>query len=261
MKKIIFSFLFIFLNYLNAQDTKIYTFDKKYKILEGIKLAVLYEEALAKAFEQSLINELSTKPSIVDLDYEYLEQYIHNNPPLKIDTENAKFTGLRMTALEISLTDDFKNSEFLDTYINSMFRERTFVVKNDNFQSGYIVNFKLKDKFAKHVFLILQTNGLNSIAECQVDPLNPTGTTSSIICKKNDHIYFYLNISKVGTEFVTSYLMYYHKNNFEKGPIIITDNKDSYLEENFKVFPVGTIFYDSKGVKYIKTINSIQEVK
>lgn len=261
MKKIIFSFLFIFLNYLNAQDTKIYTLDEKYKILGDIKLAVLYEEALAKAFEQSLINELSTNPLIEGLDSEYLWQYIFNNPPLEIDEENTKFTGLRMTALEISLTDDFKNSEFLDTYINSVFRERTFVVKNDNVQSGYIVHFKIKDKFAKHIFLILQTNRLNSIAECLVDPLNPTGTTSSEICKKNDHIYVNLKISKVGTEFVTSYSMYYHKNNFEKGPIMITDNKDSYLEKNSKVFPVGTVFYDPKGVKYIKTINSIQEVK
>jgi predicted GNAT family N-acyltransferase len=56
--------------------------------------------------------------------------------------------------------------------------------------------------------------------------------------------------------------MYFYKENFKKGPIIITSDRTlQTTNAEFDFIPKGAVLYDEDGIKYVKTSTGIEEIQ
>ena len=242
MKKIVIIF-FIFVNISFSLDLD--NFEERQKALQDVKTIILYEESIAKAYEEYIL----TNYAIADLTQ--IKSLIGD-----ITTTISGITttlNLDGTLMKVSygLNNDLKADNYIKTlYESNTYRKRTYIRNNE-------VNFILEDEFAKHLYDLIKQNG-GEIQTC------PTAEfTTAMNCKENNHIYIQLTKKLEGSEVVpNTYLMAYHMDNFKNGPIIITNDTSKHITESaFDSIPKGALLYDVDGVKYVKTLDGIEILK
>lgn len=253
--KYIFFLLFI-LNPLFSYDEK-NSFSNTQKYFELLRDVVLKEEAIAKAYEEYLINEKAI-PLLNDLiseDYLGIDFKINFSSPLNDFFENIILDS-NLYRLNYRLKDTISIKEetkdfyqgLLSLYEGFSIRSKSFININENNEKEII--FILENSIAKNFYELIRTQNNNPILECS----NPN---SKKYCTKENHIYLYNNETKNSDEL----LMYYDLDKYYTGPIIINDNVALYTKEEFLNLPLGVILYNFKGKKFIKSTNAIEEVR
>lgn len=237
MRKIL---LFISLLLVNISFAN--TFDTQQERLIKLKDLINEEEYIARAFEKYILEEKDI-PSLSDLktdDYlgtSYTSTYL-------LDSDSKTFS---ITANENSMKNRIRlsvlnnESELVHIYEDNAYRTRTYV-KGDKV---YII---FKDDLAKHLYYLLKVN-TTTISDCP-----SSGAPSTKLCKENDHLYVY-NDSR------TDLLMFFKFEKFKEGPIIINDDIAFHSNKAYRFIPTGTLIYDFKGNKYIKTTDNMVRVQ
>lgn len=253
MKKIAILF-FITFNFLFAYDLN--NFEDRQMILQDVKTLILYEESIAKAYEEYILENYSI-PSYQNITSLIGALTLKNTINTTISLDSS------FTKVSYNLNNEIKADEGIKAlYESDTFRKRTYYEKN----SGKIY-FLLEDEFAKHLYdLIKQNNGV--ILNCPTTEGNVTKQN----CKLNKHIYIGVtNIKKYtvknsqGNDEVIyepdNYLITYHIDKFKTGPIVITTDSSKYSLNTFDFISKGALIYDTNGLKYVKTINGIEVLK
>lgn len=235
MKKIVIIF-FIFVNISFSLDLD--NFEERQKALQDVKTIILYEESIAKAYEEYILTNYA----------------IPNLTQIKSLIGDITTTfNLDGTLMKVSygLNNDLKADDLIKAlYESNTYRKRTYI-RNDE------VNFILEDEFAKHLYDLIKQNG-GAIQDC------PTIVfTTAVNCKENNHIFIQLTKKLDGLEVVPdTYLIAYHIDKFKTGPIIITNDTSKHITQSaFDSIPKGALLYDTDGVKYVKTIDGIEVLK
>ncbi|QKF65736.1 hypothetical protein AVENP_0156 [Arcobacter venerupis] len=245
MKKILIIF-FIFFSFSFSLELNLNNFEDRQAALRDVKTLILYEESIAKAYEEYILTNYSI-PTLTQIT-SLIENISLINPI------NSTFT-LDGTLMKISygLIDEIKaDSSIKALYESNTYRKRTFF-RNDK------ISFILEDEFAKHLYDLIKQSG--EIINC---PTN-SGTITKVNCKQSNHIYIGVtNIKKdtrVNTYEPDVYLMVYSIDKFKTGPIVITADSTEYTQSEFDSIPKGALLYDVVGVKYVKTIDGIKALK
>lgn len=251
MKKVLFLILLIvnicFSEEINEVSIDLKKYEDKQNTLIDVRNIITYEESIATAYEyyilekydiptlsdiQSIIGTLNIKNSNISLDY-------------KLDSS--------ITKISYGLKKGFQENENIKLFYESpSYRNRTYY-RNDE------IYFMLKNPFAKHLYYLIRKYG--KIEECQ----NAEFIEKNCIEKK--HIYIQFSKKKEKDEagkdiFVSDgYLMTYHLDRFQTGPIVITNNTAKYSSSHFESIPRGAILYDTDGKKYIKTPSGIKSIQ
>lgn len=233
-------FLFISISYtfLFAE-----TFQERQNTLQDIKNIVQYEESVARTYEEYILNyyKLSTIAQINTILGGNIRDFVSSDNKDKI---NLTTLTSGIPKISHALGDDLKN----DLSIKSLYESNTF--RKKTYVRDGAVYFILENTFAKHLFdlIYLNNNANKEIKLCD-------STNGDKACIYNDHIY--IDATYTLTE-ITGYLMCYHIDKFETGPIIISTITANDI---FKSIPKGVLIYDSTGKKYIKTILGIEVIK
>lgn len=220
-------------------------FEDRQIMIAEMKGIVLKEEETAKAYEEYILENYDI-PTLLELEG---ASYLGSSFLSGIDTTyfvKLAFDGI--SKLTYSLKEEVKN----DNYLKSLYESNTF--RKNSFYSGGKINFIVKDDFAKYIIYLVQnqTAGIDGIIDCS---LNLLGVSLSKYCKDGDNIYIYddLQVNK---------LMYFYKENFKKGPIIITSDRTlQTTNAEFDFIPKGAVLYDEDGIKYVKTSTGIEEIQ
>ena len=242
MKNIFFIFVF-FSNISFSLDLN--NFDERQKVLKSVKTIILYEESIAKAYEEYIL----TKYSIPTLTQ--VKNLIGN-----LNTQVSGITNTLTLNKDITKISYALNSELLadnnikTLYESNTFRKRTYVRNNE-------VYFILEDVFAKHLYDLIK------ISKEVISTCPNTDFSVPINCIENNHIYIQLTKKFDGVTLVLdSYLMAYHIDKFKTGPIIITNDTSKHITESvFDSIPKGALLYDTNGIKYTKTLSGIEPLK
>lgn len=254
MKKLLLLFL-VLVTYSCSLDLN--NFKDRQAVLQDVKKLILYEELVARAYEDLLIKNLDLPTTsdievITDNATTGIKTLIKNSiyGALSVDSSATKFSyNLKTGDLVGSKEEITKIKNF---YEDNSFRKNTYI-QGDN------VYFILKDDFSKHIFdLISQGKTIKK------------GCEPGISCIQNDktklffnHIYIDVDADADFQDDVPEkYLMAYHIDNFKTGPIIITTSRTKQTSEKiFQSIPKGALMYDFDGVKYVKTSDSIEILK
>lgn len=235
-----FLFLILGFNFLQSE-----TFQERQNILLDIKNIVQYEESLSRAYEQYIIDNYKLPSSISNITT--LIGGNITNFVLNIDSQvNTTVLTSGLPKINYALGNSLiTDSSFTSLYESDIFRKMTYVRNN-------AVYFILDDIFAKHIFDLIKLNSGNEIKTC-------ISTNTDKVCIKDSQIY----ISPIYTSGeITGYIMSYRIDKFKTGPIIVTNDKSKYISEDvFTSIPRGALIYDIKGVKYVKTLTSIEALK
>ena len=245
-----FLILIIFLiNIAFCAELDLNNFEQRQKILQDIRTIVQYEESIARAYEEYILNNYDI-PDDMTLLYtdiylgaksDFLKLFSTNNISLYINDFTIDKTKISY-ALKETLLGDF---EIKKLYESNTFRKRTYLKNGE-------INFVLEDSFAKHLYDLIVENNSKLINPC-------TSIYPNKNCILNNHIY--IKPTYAGGVLDKS-LMYYHIDKFKTGPIIITDDTSKYsTESEFSSISKGAILYDINGVKYVKTISAIELLK
>lgn len=241
MKKILF-ILFLLINSSFALDLT--NFEDRQSALQDVKTIILYEESIAKAYEEYVLTNYKL-PTLAEIKTLIGNLTLVNNVGSNITLSNT------LTKISYGLNSDLKaDSSIKALYESNTYRKRTYV-RNDE------VNFFLEDEFAKHLYDLIKQNG-SAIQDCPT-----TAFTTAVNCKENNHIYIKLTKKLDGLEVVpNTYLIAYHIDNFKNGPIIISNDTSKHITESaFDSIPKGALLYDTDGVKYVKTLDGIEILK
>lgn len=221
-------------------------FQNRQKILLDIKQIVQKEEEIARSLEKYLLTNYSL-PLNINLLYttDYLGLSVDFISLISNFNDNFNAFSIVDNSISYALKDIVKNDISLKTlYESDTFRKRTYY-RNSKI---YMV---FEDDYAKHLYDLIKRNGSG------IDSCTPLNLENS--CVYNNHIYVKPTYT---TGKITDFLISYHIDRFNTGPIVITSNTALHLTESeFKSIPRGIILYDTKGVKYIKTTDSIEVLK
>ena len=242
MKNLFLIFLF-FSNISFSLDLN--NFDERQEVLQSVKTIILYEESIAKAYEDYILTKYSipTLTQVKDLIGILNTQVSGITNTLTLNNDVTKISY----ALNSELLTD---SNIKALYESNTFRKRTYVRNNE-------VYFILEDAFAKHLYNLIKMNK-DAISTCP-----NTNFSTPINCIENNHIYIQLTKKFDGLNLVLdSYLMSYHIDKFKTGPIIITNDTSKHITESvFDSIPKGALLYDTNGIKYTKTLSGIEPLK
>lgn len=258
MKKIfLLTFITIFYNLFADENS----FTKKQEILDDIRKIIFIEESIAKNYEHYILTNYKRPSKVGDLSNINLNQNytgIKNSGLLK-HTTNSTLGNNRSIEYGIKFGDGVvdTNNEFKNFYESNNYRTNSYV-------SGDRVYFIFESDLSKHLFDIVSNRG--EIKACPTT----VGQLIAVTCIQNNHIYVdATNI--IETVISTSdnlkstspseYLFAYYIENFHRGPIIITENRTRHNDLLFNSFAIGTLMYDTSGIKYIKTPISLEILK
>lgn len=232
--------ILIFFNFLQSED-----FEARQKTLQDIKNIVQYEESLARAYEQYIIDNYKLPSSISNITT--LIGGDVTTFVLSIDSQvNATVLASGLPKINYALNSNLiTDLSIKSLYESDTFRKKTYLRNN-------AVYFSLDDSLAKHIFDLIKLNSGNEIKTC-------ASTNGDKVCIKESHIY----VSPTYTSGeITGYIMCYRIDKFKTGPIIVTNDSSKYISEDvFDSIPRGALIYDIKGVKYVKTLTSIEALK
>lgn len=241
MKKVLFIFS-IFVSFLYSLDLS--DFDVRQKVLMQVKEVVLKEEQMAKAYENYILEKYALPSNSSDLETSDFLGTSFLNIFSNSDYSDIfnKISISSISTLSYALKSELQN----DSFIKNMYESNSF--RKNTFYSSSKISFIIKDDFAKHLLYLLskQTSGI------------PDCTTNKKYCKTGNTIFIYDGDNHT----TANKLMYYHKDKFKTGPIIITKDKSlQTTNEEFDFIPRGALLYDEDGKKYVKTLTSIEEVR
>lgn len=237
--KILFLFCLISFTRLFAANSDL--FIERQNNLDAIKQIIQEEEMVARAYEKYIINERKL-PTIASL-----------LSPLYLSTSFSLTSLVGGTSFSISSTKATMTSRLLNTALNTdanfkLLYEGNLYRKNTYFTDSSIISIKLTDSFARHLYYLMRNSGATSILPCTV--------LLTKYCTENNHIFIYDNTDR------TNLLMYYHIDRFKTGPIIVTSNTSLHItSDEYNAIPKGALLYDTDGIKYIKTANSIEKLR
>lgn len=239
MIKILLS-IYLILSVLNAADSDFIT---KQKLFLKVKTIIQEEESIARAYESFIINEKKLPTTFNELK---TDDYLGTSFSLtSFDTSTASiddFSFVKKINNRLKNTTLENDASIKKLYESDLFRKKTYYYDNDT------IGIKLEDEFANHLYFLSSTGGFNLI-ECEKLPKKK-------YCTKGDDIYIYEEDAQ------TNLLMYYSIKKFNTGPIIITKDTSLHITSNeFNFIPRSALLYDTEGIKYIKTRNSIEVVK
>ncbi|MDD2886279.1 MAG: hypothetical protein PHY66_00645 [Aliarcobacter sp.] len=239
--KIVVVLFFILINISFSFDLN--NFDDRQKVLLDVKSIVLYEESIAKAYEEYILTNYAI-PNLTQI-----KSLIGDVTTTVTGVTSTLTLDSSLTIISYGISDDVKaDSSIKALYESNTFRKRTY------FRNGKI-NFLLEDEFAKHLYDLIKQNG--AIINCP----NSVFTTP-INCKENNHIYIQLTKKLEGIDYVPdTYLIVYHIDKFKTGPIVITNVIADHTKSEFDSIPKGALLYDIDGIKYVKTLNGIKVLK
>jgi hypothetical protein len=252
MKQILLLF-FVFINFSFSLDLNLNNFKDRQAVLLDTKILILYEESIAKAYEEYILTNYSI-PTLTEITT------LIGNISLSNAINSTLILDENLMNISFGLIDEIKaDSSIKNLYESSTYRKRTYF-RNDK------INFILKDEFAKHLYDLIKQGG--TIGDC---PSND-GPIPKVNCKKNNHIYIGVThikkdtrVDANGIDIITYppdvYLMVYSIDKFKTGPIVITEDSTKYTQSEFDSIPKGALLYDVLGVKYVKTIDGIKALK
>jgi len=227
-------------------------FDTRQDTIQKIKEVVQSEESIARAYEQYILDNFN--PPSSGFTSLKTASYLGTSFPTNIDSIyfNNFIVGTPVSdpgigKISYALKDELKADNYLKAlYEGSTFRKRTYY-QND------AIHILIEDVFAKHLYDLYGRMNLNSTA---IDLIGICSISNGIYCIENDHVYIYDDNSH------TNLLMYYYKDKFKTGPIIITNDTDLHsTNDEFNSIPKGALLYDTDGTKYVKTSTSIEVLK
>lgn len=231
----LFLFILITYSFLFAE-----TFQERQNTLQDIKNIVQYEESVSRTYEEYILNyyKLPTIAQINTILGGDIRNFVSSDNKDKVNLTTLT-SGL--PKISYAVGDDL--ADFKSLYESNTFRKKTYVREGAVF-------FILENTFAKHLFdlIYLNNNTNKEIKQCAT-------TNSDKACINNDHIY--IDATYTASD-ITGYLMCYHIDKFETGPIIVSTTTGDNI---FKSIPKGVLIYDTSGKKYIKTTTAIMELK
>lgn len=239
--KIVVVLFFILINISFSFDLN--NFDDRQKVLLDVKSIVLYEESIAKAYEEYILTNYAI-PNLTQI-----KSLIGDVTTTVTGVTSTLTLDSSLTIISYGISDALKvDSSIKALYESNTFRKRTY------FRNGKI-NFLLEDEFAKHLYDLIKQKG-------SIDNCPNSAFTTPINCKENNHIYIQVTKKLDGTDYVPdTYLMVYHIDKFKTGPIVITNVITDYTKSEFDSIPKGALLYDTDGIKYVKTLNGIKVLK
>lgn len=246
MKLFLFLIVFCF-TYLSADNST--EFNKKQELLISLKQVIQEEESIAKAYEYFLTNELKRPSSISALlTNDYLGTTFSStfSEPMNTNYENYVLDN-DSYSLNYRLKDNLiKDTDIKSLYESNIYRKKTFYYK---YKEKNKIYFILEDNFAKNIYTLIDKSDTKTLINCGDAP-------KSKYCIKDDHML----IHEANDQ--SKLLYYYHIDNFETGPIIIINDASLYVtNDEFNSIPTGAALYNTDGVKYIKTSDSIEILK
>lgn len=235
-----FSFLVLLYSSLFSVDYDLTNFDDRQSAIKEIKKVIIKEEQIVNAYEEYILENYSV-PTIANL---LTNSFLGTSFLSNLDLTNFNTITIDtsiLSRLSYSLKSTLSDDPFLkNLYDGNTFRKNTFYADNK-------INMIVQDDFAKHLLYLISKQP-TGITDCTI--------LSTKYCRSGDEIYIYDSTLR------TNLLMYYNKDRFKTGPIIITD--DTTLQVNnqeFDFIPKGALLYDEEGNKYVKTIDSIEKLR
>jgi hypothetical protein len=252
MKKFLIIF-FMFFSLSFSLELNLNNFEDRQATLRDVKTLILYEESIAKAYEEYILINYSI-PTLTQITTLIGNVSLTNaiNSTFTLDNDLMK--------ISYGLIDEIKADSSIKTlYESSTYRKRTFF-RNDK------INFILKDEFAKHLYDLIKQAG--TIVDCPTTQ----GSITKVNCKQSNHIYIGVTSIKKDTRVDTNgnnvityqpdvYLMVYSIDKFKTGPIVITNDSTKYTQSEFDSISKAALLYDVVGAKYVKTIDGIKALK
>ena len=254
MKKLLLLFL-VLVTYSCSLDLN--NFEDRQAVLQDVKKLILYEELVARAYENLLIKNLELPTTseievVTDDATTTIKTLIKNSiyNALSVDSSTTKFSYNLKTGDLVGSEEEIANIK--NFYEDNSFRKNTYIQDNS-------VYFILEDDFAKHIFDLIN-QGKDIKKGCKIG--------QSCIQNDKDKLFFnhiYIDVdpdADFQDDVPEKYLIAYHIDNFKTGPIIITSNRSKQTSEKiFQSIPKGALMYDFDGVKYVKTSDSIEILK
>jgi len=260
----------IFILIIFITFSKALSFEETQSILKDIRKIVQYEESIARAYENYILEEYKIPSSISDLNLPILSDIENDFNEITLSSENTRISYALKSNLKDSEEDDIERLNAL--YKSNTYRKRTYV-RGDN------VYFRFEDDFAKHLYDLLDNTTDKELITCPEvsDTVNGDTYDPAINCTKdynladsqsNENIvrykHIYLGVTKIeevkdkdgnstGYSYPSEYLIAYRSDKFKTGPIVITANEDDWKEVEFDTIPNGALLFDTEGIKYVKT--------
>lgn len=242
--------LFFITNFLQANSD---FFEQRKILVDKVKKIIQQEEAIARAYERYIINELSYPTNISQLKTnEYLgttfKSSFNSGDELFFKDFVLDSTGKLNLNDRLITTNSSIDSSIIALYKSANYRENTFIY------DGKVI-IRLNDSFAKtlHTLMQMQNKAINNCSDTTVK-----------YCIKDNHIYIFNTTDKLetgGDIKLDNLLMFFYMENFKTGPIIITDDRTLHDSEEFLNLVPGTKLIDFKNEKYLKTYNDIRRLQ
>ena len=265
----------IFILIIFITFSKALSFEETQSILKDIRKIVQYEESVARAYENYILEYYKIPSSISDLNLPTLSDIENDFNEITLLSENTRLSYALKSNLKDSKEADIKRINAL--YDSNTYRNRTYVRNS-------IVYFRFEDDFAKHLYDLLDNTTDKEIATCPavIDEINEYDP--AINCTKDYNLadgqideesvrykHIYLGVTKIeevkdedgnsiGYSYPSEYLIAYRSDKFKTGPIVITANEDDWGEVEFDTIPNGALLFDTEGIKYVKTTDSIEKL-
>lgn len=236
MKKLLF--IFIFLSNISF-SLDLNDFKDRQSILQDVKSIILYEESIARAYEEYILTKY-TLPTITEIKTMIGDLQNLQNADI---TPSFSLNSNQLTKISYNLSDDINNDDIKALYQSNTFRKRTYYRNNE-------INFVLEDIFAKHLYDLIKQKG-SGLGVC--------AGVANADCINNNHVYIKPTYT-LGV--ITGFLINYHIDKFKTGPIIVTSDTSKHItEKEFDSIQKGALIYDVTGIKYLKTTSGIEVLK
>ena len=279
----------IFILIIFITFSKALSFEETQSKLKDIRKIVQYEESIARAYENYILENYKIPSSISDLNLPTLSDIENDFNEITLLSENTKLSY----ALKDNLKDNLKDSEKADIkrikalYESNTYRNRTYVRKKkeedkEEDKEDFDIYFRLEDDFAKHLYDLLNNTTDKELATCP--EVNGDTYDPAINCIKDynladgesdesvDYKHIYLGVTKIedvkdeddnstGYSYPSEYLIAYRSDKFKTGPIVITANEDDRDEPEFDTIPNGALLFDTDGIKHVKTTDGIRDLE
>lgn len=275
----------IFILILFITFSKALNFEETQSILKDIRKIVQYEESVARAYENYILENYKIPSSISDLNLPTLSDIENDFNEITLFPENTRLSyALKSNEDEEDNEVNEDENRINALYNSNTYRKRTYV-RNDS------VYFRFEDDFAKHLYNLLDNTTDKELVTCNevVDTVNGDTYDPAINCIKdynladgqsNENIvrykHIYLGVTKIeevkdedgnstGYSYPSEYLIAYRSDKFKTGPIVIAsknyyekdlevDEEAEYWKEaEFDTIPNGALLFDTEGIKYVKT--------
>ena len=142
-------------------------FEDRQSALQDVKTIILYEESIAKAYEDFILTNYKF-PTLAEI------KTLIGNLTLVNNISSNLVLSSTLTKISHGLNSDLKaDSSIKALYESNTYRKRTYV-RNDE------INFILEDEFAKHLYDLMK------LSNASIDNCPTVVFTTPVTCKENN---------------------------------------------------------------------------